>query len=176
MIRKTVVLKEILMDKIPCKDINVDFENISQYIINKYIGYEFEDRNYHRDIEMGFLPDIDRIHKFLNTEFRKHQWPSLVPIDSIANVHVFLEGSYKRNHINPFDYKKSPNLTCIVVVKGQGELIIEHPDYKQENAFSQFSFEQGDYFIFNSDLNYFTSKNTDRNKYTQLLINNYELI
>ena len=125
---------------------------------------------------MGFLVDIDRIHKHLNAEFRKHSWPSLVPINTIANVHTFLEGSYKRNHVNPYDYKKSPNVTCIVVIKGEGDIIIEHPSYKNEDAFTQYKFKKGDYFIFPSDLEYFTSKNIDQNKYTQLLISNFELI
>ena len=174
--RKIVVQKEIIWGQIPCEDINVDLEKISQNIISKLIGYDFEDRNYYRDIKLDFQKDNDKINKYFDIEFRKQKWPSLVPINSIANVHVFLEGTYKRNHIDPYNYSESPNMTALIIIKGSGELVIEHSDYKQENSFSQFSFNQGDYFIFNSDLNYFTSKNTNREQYTQLLINNYELI
>ena len=61
-----------------------------------------------------------------------------------------------------------------ILVKGTGNFIIEYPDYKQEDAWQVFKMEPGRIFIFNSDLNYFTDKNKNKNINRQLLITNYK--
>ena len=174
--RKTVVTKDIFTGNLPCKEINVDLQTISSLIINNYINTGPIENNLYRDIKLEGSTDLDRINKYFSDQFRLKKLPSPVPINMLGSINVYLECNHKRNHYFPYHYHTSPHMTAVIVIKGEGNIIIQHPSYKAEHAYSEFIMKEGDYYLFNSDLDYFTDKNLSKEKNRQLLFINYELI
>ena len=171
-----LVSKNLYVLNFPFSASKFDNEKLSAFILNTYFSYKFSPDNNYNDI---ILDEHDENAKWVEDYIREKvalidNDVALNPINRLAQINGFLESSYKRNHINPYNPKLSPHYTAIYVVKGTGKLILEFPDYKQEDAFDILDLEPGRIFVFNSDLNYFTNKNPDKNTNRQLLIINYE--
>jgi len=162
--------------KFPFTGSKMDNEKLSAFILNTYFNYKFSSDNNYNDIIFNEVDqNINWVEQYIREKVTSiDNSIALDPINRLAQINGHLESSYKRNHINYYNYKLSPHYTSIYVVKGSGRLILEHPTYKQENDFSILEMEPGEIFVFNSDLNYFTDKNYDKNVNRQLLITNYE--
>ena len=172
----TLIEKLLFNFKFPFSSSKMDNEKLSAFILNTYFNYKFSSDNNYNDIILNEVDqNINWIEQYIREKIASiDNLIALDPIDRLAQINGHLESSYKRNHINHYNYKLSPHFTSIYVVKGTGRLILEHPTYKQENDFSILEMEPGEIFVFNSDLNYFTDKNYDKNVNRQLLITNYE--
>ena len=171
-----LISKDLFNFKFPFKASKMDNDKLSAFIINTYINFKFtSDNNYNDIIIKTPNQHIDWIENYIREKIGQiDNFIALDVINRLAQINGYLESSYKRNHINHYDYKRSPHYTSIYVVKGTGRIILEHPTYKQENNFSILEMKPGEIFVFNSDLNYFTDKNYDDTVNRQLLITNYE--
>ena len=83
--RKTVVTKDIFTGNIPCKEINVDLQNISSLIIKNYINNGPIENNLYRDIKLEGSTDLDRINKYFSDQFRLKQLANPVPINMLGS-------------------------------------------------------------------------------------------
>ena len=176
--RYSLVKKDLFIFRFPFEASKFNNEKLSSFIINKYINYEFTIHNKYSDVLLSDEHDNNMVwlQTYVSERYNALEKLTLVPINTFAQINGFLDSSYKRNHVDPFNYKLSPHFTSIYVVKGTGKLIIEFPDYKQEDAYKILDLEPGTIYLFNSDLNYFTDKNRDKNINRQLMITNYERI
>lgn len=171
-----LINKNLFVFEFPFHSSKMNNDKLSAYIINKYMNFGFTEDNNYNDIDLNDDHDenIVWVENFVKEKFSILNNFRINSLNHIAQINGFLESSYKRNHVNPFDYDMSPHFTSIYVVKGTGNFIIEYPDYKQEDAWQMFKMQPGRIFVFNSDLNYFTDKNLDKNINRQLLITNYK--
>lgn len=176
--RYNLVSKDLYTFKFPFHASKMDNEKLSAFLLNTYFNYKFSaDNNYNDIIINEHDNNVNWVEIYIKEKINSiNSKLPLDPINRLAQINGHLESSYKRNHVNPYNYKMSPHYTSIYVVKGTGKLIIECPDYKQEDSYMLLNMKPGNIYVFNSDLNYFTDKNYDKNVNRQLLITNYERI
>ena len=65
-------------------------------------------------------------------------------------------------------------MTSVTVIKGTGQIVFDASEYLRPEDYRVYDLKPGRIFAFNSDIDYFTTKHTDRNCLRQLLIHNYE--
>lgn len=88
----------------------------------------------------------------------QHDYPSVYALETInifANLEGYLESSYKRNHDNS-------DFTAIYLVKGFGELIFEWDSNTRGKKDYIVNLKEKEYLFFNSNLNYYFTKNPNR--------------
>ena len=176
--RLIISQKEILGLEFPFEFSKVDFEKISGFILNTYFNFNFLPENNYSDIPLESEQNIKWVQEYIldklhQAEVGKYRLAVPSPLNQLAQVNAFLESSYKRNHIDHKDFENSPGLTSLCVIKGGGKIIFDASEYLRPNDHRGFELKPGRIFIFNSDIDYFTTKHTDKTSLRQLLIHNY---
>jgi|TARA_Y100000401_G_C8284221_1_gene205160 hypothetical protein len=177
--RVIISQREILGMDFPFKASKCDFDKISGFIMNTYINFNFLPENNYSDIPLESQQDIKWVQEYIKDKLAQAQVGQYRralprPLNQLAQVNGFLESSYKRNHINHRDFEHSPGMTSVTVIKGTGQIVFDASEYLRPEDYRVYDLKPGRIFAFNSDIDYFTTKHTDRNCLRQLLIHNYE--
>jgi len=120
--------------------------------------------NRYNDIKYTHHKYYNWIMEYIRDHYRKHSFNKLTLecYDSFLNRDKKYESTYKRNHIDPYNLQASPEMTVIYILQGDGgELTIEWDNGKHKDNFWKFPIREKQFFIFNSDIDYYFTKNTE---------------
>jgi hypothetical protein len=163
------MLKEILSETFYVTDFlpessKVDNNLVHSLILNDYAKQSFSTifENKYNDVFIKYHQQYGWIFDYIRDQFYIKYNISLRLEKTIANVEGYLESTFKRNQVDLYDIKGSPDYTILYFVQGEGDLVIEWSDHRDLNRYLTVEFESKKIIIFNSDLNYYLTKNTSQ--------------
>lgn len=159
--------KELLFENsVYWGDIPLDISNISNTKIKNIILENFVKKNFinnYNDISISNDEQIDRVMVYVKDHYKIYDTTfKLVRQNTFAQIYEKNEFSIKRNHADFLNLKESPNFTimyCVEVNDEQDEIIIEFDCYKLKNQYFNCPLKKGRFFMWPSNLNYYSYQN-----------------
>jgi hypothetical protein len=158
---------------------DVDNLKIKNFILSNILknlnNYNFE-KSLYKDIEINFFKDINWIIEYVRDTINLKYKFQLIPIKTFIQIHDKHETEIKRNHIEYPNLHNSPDYTVMYVVEGKNsEITLEHDDHRNKNKFNKIQLFNKDIVIWNSDLNYYLTPNSEED-YRILIFFNCQII
>lgn len=140
---------------------NIIKNNILETII-KNINYVGDQR--FNDIQINFDQNINWVTQYIcDNMFARHSL-KLVPLNFFVKVHEKNEGSIKRNYIDFYDFRNSPDFTSFYFIDSdENDLIIEYEDYRPK--YYNINFKTNKIIVWNSSLNHYVLPNKNNFRY-----------
>lgn len=98
---------------------------------------------------------------------------SLELLNIFGSLEGYLESSYKRNNVDYNQSNLSSDFTAIYLVKGHGQLIFEFDSNTRGKQEYVLFLKEKDYVFFNSNLDYYFTKNPERDLIRSYLTINF---
>jgi hypothetical protein len=161
MIKRTLAETILCVDTLPALS-RVDNKIIEEEIIKDYTKNPpkevYDDVPLRDHTQITWVMDYTR-SKFKITNDRK----TLIPLRGIAKIHKTNESSYKKTYWDPFNLATSPDFIVIYCANAKsGEVVIEYENYRKGPAYWKVPMEKNKIIIFNGNLNFFMTKNEDK--------------
>lgn len=164
MIKKVLVEKSITWGQLSENSL-VDNDVLKKLALedcNKFVPHF---KNRHNDINNTYHKYYTWILEYIRDHYIKHSFQNLTLecLNSFINREKKFESTFKRNHINPYDLNNSPEMTVLYFIQGGGgELTLEWDNGRYKDCFNKFAVKDKQFFIFNSDFDYYLTKNTEK--------------
>lgn len=164
--RKTKVLtdRHLIYGNINSVSSKIDNAEISRAILKDEEKQISSFNDTYQDIQLNYIPMHDWVIRNITENFQLIK-PSSFLIDSIyANVERKNQNSFKRSTLLENNMQDSPHYTVLYICNcgyDSGKLFLEYKNEKSLKETQNFIIEEGNYYIFNSDVEYYFSRNKD---------------
>jgi len=162
---KTVLSEQIVVNgNIRSENSNIDNNLISEKIIKDLEKMVFEYPNFNYDIKTTYHAQHSWVYSLITEKiFLDHQI-ALNNHTTWSNVEGLNEISVKRNNIDLNKIEGNPHYTLVYIVKAgknPGEFMLNYDTQHQKQLYYKFPIQEGNFYLFNSNIDYYLSKNYD---------------
>jgi len=164
--------KEIILSKqllitgdIRTPDSLIDNDKISESLKKDLEKTTFDVVNKNYDIPLTYHGQHSWIFDLIKEQIRAYQHIDFVNKNSWANVETFNEISVTRNNLDIQNFNEQPKYTLIYILQAgdnSGELILKYKQPNQKTYIHTCHVQQGNFYLFNSNIDYYFAKNLDK--------------
>ena len=154
---------------------SVNIKEIKSTILEDLINFNFTENNRYKDIDVKLTQHITWLSDYVRDTFKLKTGKNLNMLNLKAQIHPANETNIKRNHINSYDLRNSPDMTLMYFIESdENNMIVEYEDHRHKEKYWTIPFKTNKLIMFNSDLNYYLLPNT-LDKFRIILIINFEI-
>jgi len=144
---------------------NIDSDKISESLRKDLEKTTFGISNKFYDINLSYHSQHSWIYDLIQQQIYAYHNINYVNIKSWGNLETFNESSITRNNLFLEDVHNQPWFTLIYILKAgenPGELILKYQKPTQRYFYQNLNVQEGNFYLFNSNIDYFFSKNLDK--------------
>jgi hypothetical protein len=126
--------------------------------------------NYYKDIEYPFSKEWDKLKSFLTDFFSIEHKLLLIPKETFGNYYEKNEISKPLLHVNPADFRNSPDFVFLYGVEIEPktcEIIIYYDDNRRKGNIKKIFLENNEFIMFPSSQMYYVKNN--KNSYLNFI-------
>tara|TARA_R110000822_G_scaffold271812_1_gene394407 strand:+ start:120 stop:662 length:543 start_codon:yes stop_codon:yes gene_type:complete len=163
---KEIILSKqrIITGNIRSKYSNININKVSESLRKDLRNTTFNIENKYYDINLEYHGQHSWIYDLIKQQIFVYHNINYVNLKNWGNIEIFNESSITRNNLFAEDLDKQPWYTLIYILKAgenSGELVIKHKKPSQKYFYENFHVREGNFYLFNSNIDYYFSKNLD---------------
>ena len=164
---KEIVLtqQKIIAGNIRSEYSKIDSDSISKSLRNDFKNTVFDHSNKFYDINLTYHGQHSWIYNLIQEQVYAYHNVNYVNLKNWANIETFNQSSISRNNLFLENVHDQHWYTLIYILKaGQnsGELIIKYQKPTQRYFYDFLHVQEGNFYLFNSNIDYYFSKNLDK--------------
>jgi len=144
---------------------NIDSDKISESLRKDLEKTTFGISNKFYDINLTYHGQHSWIYDLIQQQIFTYHNINYKNINCWGNLETFNESSITRNNLFLEDVHNQPWFTLIYILKAgenPGELILKYQKPTQRYFYQNLNVQEGNFYLFNSNIDYFFSKNLDK--------------
>lgn len=149
--------------------INTEHSKIDNKLITENISKDlekmvFDHPNYTYDIKINYHAQHSWVFSLINEKINLDHNLPIQNSEAWANVEGCNEISVKRNNLDLNKIEGAPHYTLIYIINAgvnSGELILDYNTQHMKQKIHRLPIETGNFYLFNSNIDYYLSKNYD---------------
>jgi|TARA_Y100000015_G_C2381418_1_gene85172 hypothetical protein len=144
---------------------NIDSDKISESLRKDLEKTTFGISNKFYDINLTYHGQHSWIYDLIQQQIYAYHNINYKNINCWGNLETFNESSITRNNLFLEDVHNQPWFTLIYILKAgenPGELILKYQKPTQRYFYQNLNVQEGNFYLFNSNIDYFFSKNLDK--------------
>lgn len=149
----------------------IDSNLINESILKDLEKTTFGVHNKYYDINLTYHGQHSWIFDLIKEQVSVYHGIPFINYKNWANIEGYNEISITRNNVDSNNIEGQPHFTLIYMLKAgsnAGELVINYDTPLQKNKNEYFSVQEGNFYLFNSNINYYFSKNFDQENRTYI--------
>jgi len=154
----------LIIGNIRTPNSKIDNDKISESLKKDLDKATFDVTNKTYDIPLTYHGQHSWILDLIRQQVYAYQNLSIVNNKVWANIENFNEISVTRNNLNIQDIQNQPTHTLIYILQAgdnAGELVLKYKKPNQKIYVDTCHVQQGNFYVFNSNIDYYFSKNLD---------------
>tara|TARA_Y100001937_G_C6996898_1_gene274619 strand:+ start:97 stop:639 length:543 start_codon:yes stop_codon:yes gene_type:complete len=164
---KEIILtkQKIIVGDIRTPNLTLDTDKLSQSLRDDFKKTTFDITNKFYDIPISYHGQHSWIYDLIQQQIYAYHKINYHNLKTWGNIEGFLESSISRNNLFLEDVHNQPWYTLIYILKAgenSGELILKYKKPTQRDFYERLHVQEGNFYLFNSNIDYYFSKNFDK--------------